>query len=275
MSEAAAEALCTNCGDARIDVFCAKCGEKQPSHHDVTMGHFAHEVVHELVHLDSKLFRTLRDLVTKPGALTVAYFAGRKTRYIGPLRIFLTLFALQFLAYTVYKPVALYTMDGFLNFDTTGAFEKKLRASSAKRNLPYEQVKERIEHRWQKNMSMLNLANIAALALVLKLLYARRRRFLAEHMVFAAHFFSFSYLVSLAIWPIYLVIGLRRSTGQTVLTIAITVLMCIYLFHALRRFYGQSNGKTVVKTIFTWAGTWAINIVLFTGALIAAVLQVL
>jgi hypothetical protein len=258
-----------------VDVFCARCGEKQPNHHDLTMGHLAHEVVHELVHLDSKLFRTLRDLVLKPGELTVAYFAGRKTRYIGPLRIFLTLFALQFLAYTVYKPVALYSMDGFLKYDTTGAFATKLKRAAEKRNLPYEQLKERIEHRWQKNISLLNLANIVALAFVLKLLYARRRRYLAEHMVFAAHFLSFGYLMSLVIWPVYLVIGLGRSTGQNVMMVLTMATMCFYLFLGLRRFYQQSKGKTFAKTLLAWGGTWLISLVLFTGALIGAILQVL
>lgn len=73
---------CTNCGFEKVDVFCARCGEKQPDHHDVTVGHFFHELLHELVHLDSKLFRTLRVVVTRPGELTAEYFAGRKKRYI-------------------------------------------------------------------------------------------------------------------------------------------------------------------------------------------------
>ena len=67
---AAPEKICTNCGYAIVDVYCARCGEKQPNHHDLTIGHFTHEVAHELLHVDSKLFRTMRDLVARPGALT-------------------------------------------------------------------------------------------------------------------------------------------------------------------------------------------------------------
>lgn len=275
MSEAAAGALCTNCGAGMVDVFCAKCGEKQPNHHDVTMGHLTHEVVHELVHLDSKLFRTLRDLVTRPGELTQAYFAGRKTRYIGPLRLFLTFFALQFLAYTVYKPVALYSMDGFLKYDNRGGFSTMLHRAVEKRGLDYEQTKERIEHRWQKNMSLLNLGHVVGLAFVLKLLYARRRRFLAEHMVFAAHYLSFGYLLSLVIWPVYLLIGLGRNAGNFALTGVVFALLLFYLFHALRRFYGQSGGKTFAKTVLAFAGNWLVNVVLLTSALVAAIFQVL
>src|SRR5690349_2004447 len=140
---------CTNCGHAVVEVYCASCGEKQPDHHDLTVGHFTHELFHELAHVDSKVFRTLRDLVVRPGELTAAYFEGRKKRYIAPLRLFLTLFAIQFLAYTVYKPVAVYSLETMMKVDQSHKLENALKRASAKRNLPYEQVVERIEHRWQ------------------------------------------------------------------------------------------------------------------------------
>ena len=87
-------AACTNCGAEMADVYCARCGERQPGHHDLSVKHFGHEIFHELLHVDSKLFVTLRDLVARPGFLAQEYFAGRKTRYIPPLRLFLTLFAI-------------------------------------------------------------------------------------------------------------------------------------------------------------------------------------
>src|SRR5882757_9576408 len=106
---------CTNCGGPSSD-YCVRCGERQPGHHDLSVKHFAHDVVHEFVHLDSKLFRTLRDIVVRPGFLTEEYFAGRKSRYIPPLRLFLTLFALQFLAFTFYQPAAIFTIGSMKKF---------------------------------------------------------------------------------------------------------------------------------------------------------------
>jgi hypothetical protein len=67
---------CTNCGAVLADNYCASCGERQPGHHDLSVGHFVHDVVHEFVHLDSKLFRTLRLLVARPGFLTEEYLQG-------------------------------------------------------------------------------------------------------------------------------------------------------------------------------------------------------
>src|SRR4051794_3602675 len=135
-------APCTNCGGASSD-YCTRCGERQPGHHDLSVAHFAHEVVHEFVHLDSKLFRTLRDIVIKPGLVTEEYFAGRKSRYIAPLRLFLTLFALQFVAFTFYQPAAIYTVASFKKIDTEGALTKLINKRAVKLHLTPEEFQER------------------------------------------------------------------------------------------------------------------------------------
>ena len=264
---------CTNCGHATVDVYCAKCGEKQPDHHDLTVGHFAHEVFHELFHLDSKLFRTLRDLVMRPGELTAAYFEGRKKRYIAPLRMFLTLFALVFLAYSTYKPVAIYSLDGLMSVDPKQNLQKLFERASAKRNIPVAELETRVEHRWQKTMSLVSMLNIVAIAVLLKLLYVRHRRYLAEHLVFATHYMCFTYVISLCLWPVYLAIGIRQSTIQMVLMLVMFGIASFYIYLALRRVYGQGGAKTLVKSVAVWVGTLLTSMVLMAGSLLFAILQ--
>ncbi len=261
---------CTNCGAANVEVYCAHCGEKQPGHHDLTVGHFAHDVVHELVHLDSKLFRTLRDLIRRPGLLTVEYFAGKKKRSISPLRLFLTLFALQFLAFTVYKPVAVFSVSTLSKFDQRGAFLRLIERRAEKHHLTVEQYSERVDHRFQKNVSLLQLINLLGLALVLKLFYLRRH--LAEHLVFGAHYLSFEYLISLLLWPINLIIGFRPGPQRTILILVTITISLIYLYLALRRFHQESRGKTVVKTALVRFGQYLVSMLIIGGSLLAAIL---
>lgn len=170
---------CTNCGNTIVDVYCASCGEKQPGHHDLRVGHLAHELADELFHLDSKLFRTLRDLMLRPGELTAAYFEGRKRRYVAPLRMLLALFALTFLAYSTYKQVAVYSVEGVMALDTAGNLQKLFDREAAKRKMPASELVTRVEQRWQKTMSLLNLASVVIVAALLKLLYIRHRRYFA------------------------------------------------------------------------------------------------
>jgi hypothetical protein len=263
---------CTNCGSDSADVYCARCGEKQPGHHDLGVSHFAHDVFHELAHLDSKFFKTLRDLITKPGFLTQEYFAGRKSRYIPPLRLFLTLFAFQFLALTVYKPAAMYTVASLKKFDKAGALTKLLEKAAIKRHTT-EDYEQRIDERWHKNYSLLQLLNILGVALVLKLLH--RRRFLGEHLVFAAHFLAFSYIVVLLVdWPVYAVAGFQPGPVQKVVFATTIGIQLVYLFLAQRRFYTNSRASTAFKTVLLGVGRWAVMVVLLGGSLLAAIVMV-
>ena len=263
---------CTNCGAVAADVYCARCGERQPGHHDLSVGHFAHEVVHEFVHVDSKLFRTLRDIIAKPGFLTEEYFAGRKSRYIAPLRLFLTLFALQFLAFTFYQPAAVYTIASMKKFDNAGALTKLINRRAVKLHVTSEELERRIDERWHKNYSLLQLMNIVGLAIVLKVLY--RKRYFAEHLVFAAHFLAFSYIVSLVIdWPIYAFAGFQPGPLQKAVSAVTIGIQLVYLFLAQRRFYSNGRAATAIKTVLLAAGRWALVVVLMGGSLITAMMM--
>jgi len=229
-----------------------------------------HEVFHELAHVDSKLFTTLRDLIARPGFLTEEYFAGRKSRYIAPLRLFLTLFALQFLAFTFYAPAALYKVESMKRFDTRGSLSTLIERRAHKLHLTAEEFEERLDERWHKNYSLLQLANILGVALVLKVLH--RKRYLAEHLVFAAHLLAFSYIVALVVdWPIYAIAGFRPGPlHQAVQAITIGIQL-VYLFFAQRRFYGDAPALTAMKTVLLWGGRFVVTVALIAGSLIAAV----
>ncbi|HEV7484584.1 MAG TPA: DUF3667 domain-containing protein [Thermoanaerobaculia bacterium] len=263
---------CTNCGGPSSD-YCVRCGERQPGHHDLSVGHFAHEVVHEFVHLDSKVFRTLRDIVIKPGFLTEEYFAGRKSRYIAPLRLFLTLFALQFVAFTFYQPAAVYTIASMKKFDKGGPLTKLIDRRAAKLHLTREETEQRIDERWHKNYSLLQLMNIAGVAVVLKVLY--RKRYFAEHLVFAAHCLAFSYIVTLVLdWPVYALAGFQPGLVQKAVSAVTISIQLVYLFIAQRRFYSSGRAQTAIKTVLLAAGRWALIIVLMGGSLFTAMLMI-
>jgi hypothetical protein len=262
---------CTNCGSDAADIYCARCGERQPGHHDLGVAHIAHEVFHEIAHVDSKLFLTLRDLVAKPGFLTEEYFAGRKSRYIPALRLFLVLFALQFLAFTAYAPAALYSVKSMKKFDRTGALHKLLDKKAQRIHVSADELEQKIDERWHKNYSLLQLVNIAALGLVLKVLY--HRRYLAEHLVFAAHYLAFSYILSLVfVWPIFAVAGFQPGLTYKVTIAATYGISLIYLFLAQRRFYSDSPASTALKTVLLMGGRVAIMVLLLSGSFIAAIL---
>jgi len=80
---------CRNCSAPVSSNYCPDCGQTT-SLHPPSVWEFAHEVVSHYIAAEGKLWRTLALLVLQPGKLTVEYLAGRRQRYIIPLRLYLT-----------------------------------------------------------------------------------------------------------------------------------------------------------------------------------------
>lgn len=86
-------ARCANCGAVLAGAYCHGCGQsaRNPMKH---LGHAIEDVFESFWHLDGRVFGTLRDLLV-PGRLPSNFLAGRRARYVAPMRLFviLTLFA--------------------------------------------------------------------------------------------------------------------------------------------------------------------------------------
>lgn len=91
----AAPLLCLNCNAVVSGNFCQNCG--QETHlHNASAREFLHEFIGHYVALEGRLWGTLGRLLFRPGALTNEYVAGRRTRFVQPLRLYLTLSILFF-----------------------------------------------------------------------------------------------------------------------------------------------------------------------------------
>ncbi len=173
----------------------------------------------------------------------------------------------------VYTPTAIYKVGSLDKFPSGDQLAKLIGRAALKRHLTRETLEERIDERWHKNYSLLQLFNILGVALVLKVLH--HRRYLAEHLVFAAHFLAFSYIVTLVVnGPVYAMAGFHPGPLQKVVSAVTIVILLVYLFLAQRRFYGDTPASTAFKTVLLWGGRAAVNVVLLGGSLIAAVLMV-
>lgn len=94
-----ASTACLNCGteltpNAR---FCSQCGQ-DTANHPPSLFEFVHEFISHYIAVEGTLWKSLWGLMARPGFLTREYLAGRKQRYVLPLRLILTLGLLFFLA---------------------------------------------------------------------------------------------------------------------------------------------------------------------------------
>ncbi|HEU0299605.1 MAG TPA: DUF3667 domain-containing protein [Longimicrobium sp.] len=99
-------------------------------------------------------------------------------------------------------------------------------------------------------------------ALILKLLYVRRKRFYVEHFVFALHVHSFAFLTGAVV----------LLSPWDLLDAALMVWFLVYLFLALKRVYAQGLIRTFVK--YAALGV-AYSVLLFFGVASTVLLSVL
>lgn len=79
---------CLNCGVDLQGRYCHSCGQEhtqRPIRFSMLLG----EGIAEVLNWDSKLLRSLRPLLFRPGLLTQEYVKGRRVRYVSPVRFYL------------------------------------------------------------------------------------------------------------------------------------------------------------------------------------------
>jgi len=80
--------LCHNCNTPLKGVYCYQCGQPKRSFIRFFPA-LVWDLLDSLFDLDSRLSRTLKPLLLQPGQLTNEYIAGRRFRYVAPLRLYL------------------------------------------------------------------------------------------------------------------------------------------------------------------------------------------
>ena len=80
--------MCENCGAAKQGAYCAVCGQNDRNYRRNVFPVVA-EALAETFETDSRLFRTLGVLFTRPGFLSKEFSENRRARYLSPFRLYL------------------------------------------------------------------------------------------------------------------------------------------------------------------------------------------
>jgi len=86
---------CLNCGAHLRGQYCGHCGQRSRNRL-ISIWQLLREAFGDLLELDSRLWRTLLPLLTRPGQLTRDYLEGRRARYMPPFRTYLVLSVIFF-----------------------------------------------------------------------------------------------------------------------------------------------------------------------------------
>src|SRR5881275_448903 len=88
---------CENCGAQLEGHWCGQCGQAAVDYRR-SFRHVAVDVLDSFLNWDSKFFTTIALLIVKPWRLTNEFLAGKRVRYVNPLRLYLLASILFFFA---------------------------------------------------------------------------------------------------------------------------------------------------------------------------------
>jgi hypothetical protein len=229
-------AACPSCGAAMGGAYCPACGEKRVLEEHFSIRHFLGELWEELFDLDSRAVRSVRTLLFSPGTLTVEYLRGRRRPFLGPLRMFLAVFALVLFIGTL-VPTEGAARRQKQEDAITRQFRAMVHSVAVRTGRTDAQVHAALAEDAAQAESWLAVTIPALFAGVLFACFGRRRRWYAEHLVFATHFATFNYVVALLLFPLAFLVP--SHVVALPLFVATYLAMLAYLAIAIRRVYGS------------------------------------
>lgn len=255
---------------------------------------------------DSKVFRSIGPLLFRPGQLTIAFNAGKRIRYIHPLRMYLLVSLVFFFLLSMSPFVqtelpkdaghapgtndSRITMSGpggkTIVYDNAEAFRKdvdrhgmeayldSLQANSAFEQFAIRQwyrnagkSRRELTDQITKGVSFSMFLLMPMLALLLMLFYRRLHLYFVEHLVFSFHLHTTWFLLA-SVFRICMLLGL---------SIPMWIAVPVYGFYTLvplKRVYG----KTWMGTVLRFLGLmllYAVLVLMFviTGMVLSLVLN--
>lgn len=264
---------CRNCGKRGSGSYCSDCGQ---SYHDINKPF--KEIIWDIFgifSLDNSVFRTIIPFLIRPGFFTGEYLAGKRKKYMSPVRLYLFMSIVFFFLARIGGENALktsLTIDKALTSDSavivisgdtiTGtdirmgsdsAIEAILADSAFNATTDKDTFWRDAIIRTLKNKSLFYnnlLKNISYalfilmpfFALILQLLYIRRKRYYIEHLIFTLNMHSFALLILSLVKILRLLIG-----GKDGFIFLLLLAIPVYFTIGMKRFYGQKIFKTLAK----------------------------
>jgi hypothetical protein len=227
------DVACYNCGTPLTGPFCAVCGQKaQPL--DLTLHGFLHELGEETLHVDGRIFASVRELFLKPGFLTREYFVGRRARWVSPLRLYL-LFSLLY-----FGILALAGSTGFL---LPVKADRPQDADPAVQKLGFsseQDLRDAVNHARVTWVPRAMFLLVPFLAWLVKVAYRDSGKNYLQHLYFALHLQA-AWFGAAALAALPAPIAPQVAGGLT--SFVLPAFALLYTVAALRTAYGGSKAR--------------------------------
>jgi hypothetical protein len=277
---------CLNCGELVLGRFCQHCGQENIVPHENFLS-MLHHFFADITHFDGKFFSSLAILIRKPGFLSTAYISGKRNSYLNPVRMYVFTSALFFLVFfstfntrdfkvegkktegeakdlkisTKFQPyderyTSLAEYDSIQNALPPSRKDGWFRRIANHKSLEIGEHDKKdsgefwieVLEKFMHSLPYMLFVSLPLYALFLKILYFRRKQFYyADHGIFLIHLYIFTFIILLLLLGINAIRSMAGIGWMGFLMAALMVFGLLYALRAMKFFYKQGWGKTIVK----------------------------
>jgi Protein of unknown function (DUF3667) len=250
--------------------------EPPPEQKTLSMQHITHDALHDLLHFDSKLFKTLPALLFKPGLVTERTLAGEQG-YVKPFTLFVFLNFLFFMVKS--RGLFQYSLSGY---EASNFFAGIIAHRQAALGISMEILTERFNTAMRFEQKEYLVLMVPLFALILECLYLFRRRPFATHLVFAFNFYSWFIVYMILLPPLFVLADLtlllfhssyRAGRSESGLVFAILAGCFVYLLVAVKRVYRDRWWLLIPKSVLLSLSVAALIVMVFRPALFFIVMH--
>ncbi|HEY3403674.1 MAG TPA: DUF3667 domain-containing protein [Ohtaekwangia sp.] len=240
---------CLNCGATVEKKFCTECGQENIELHD-TFVHMAGHFLADYFHYDSKFFKSLGYLFTRPGFLTKEYLDGKRVNYIPPLRLFFFITIISVLISSLYnkrfeKEILEKTVHVTHSTDSTAATEIELDKLTGDEKAKVEKLNQGMKN-FIHDLKYISFFLLPVYAFAFRVVNLKSKKFYVDHLIYTMHLQSFVFALVAIVLIIPLLIYAPAHYIVQHIVIGSTIL---YTILSLRYLYQQSWLKTIAKAL--------------------------
>lgn len=253
---------CLNCGEALQGKFCYACGQKKFEAKERSLVHFIQQFFGAAFFMENSFIKNLWTLFRNPGLQALDHAEGRSKRWMAPFSVFF----LINLIYFIVNPLTDFTLPlvDHLKYHFYSPFAQELvNERLSHRNITLSDYSELFNTEIVAYSKLLIILNVPVLALFLFPILFRKRRFFADHFIYALYFLSVLLLWA-SVWVT--ILNVLRWMGMPyqrwLLPLGLSAVVIYYAVASLKRFY----------TLKSWWGAIGITVILITGLVITVYL---
>ena len=282
------EKTCLNCNAQLYGKFCHVCGQENTDPHESVWSILSH-FFNDITHFDGKFFSTAGKLLAKPGFLPAEFIKGRRASYLHPIRLYVFTSAIFFLIFyasftgvnsdgeismSLGSPRYVNPVDTIIV--ASAAYKTVAEYDSAQQKLPESErdgwitrkLKQRNIERVIKSSGRTDMwvsgvinnfihtfpyllfVSLPICALFLQLLFiTNRNNVYAGHVIFLVYLYVFTFIILLLFFGLERLQSVYHIRGIGFLEFLLFTYLGIYSLIAMKRYYAEKWGSTILKYI--------------------------